>query len=212
MTRQLHCSLLHSAKINKHRTTSRLLCPLALSRRRPLMIDARSLLIASPSSNGMSMRNLIPAAAFAASLFLMHHATAGTLDISAGAAATVGVRWTQAAFLDVVGETREDAITWQPTATFGYIGSRSDRHDDLDRNVFIAGAGGRWVAWRHAFLGFEFGYASARTDALSSHEQFISSLGWQGGRAVVMLRHISNGDLFGGRNLGETMVLAGLSF
>ena len=158
------------------------------------------------------MRKLIPAAACAISLLAMHDATAGTVDISAGASATVGVRWAPAAFIDYVGDTHDDAITWQPTATLGVIGSRSDRHDDLDRNVFIAGAGGRWVWWRHAFLGFELGYASQRTDALSSHEQFISSIGWQGDRVVVMLRHISNGDLFGGRNLGETMVLAGLSF
>jgi hypothetical protein len=29
---------------------------------------------------------------------------------------------------------------------------------------------------------------------------------------VFLIRHISNGDLFGGRNLGETMLLAGLHF
>jgi hypothetical protein len=158
------------------------------------------------------MRTLIPAAVFAASLFLMHDATASAVDVTAGASTTVGLRWTPVAFLDYVGDTHDDAITWQPTATLGVIGSRSDRRDDLDHDVFIAGAGGRWVWWRHAFLGFELGYASQHTDALSSHAQFISSLGWQGDRFVVMLRHISNGDLFGGRNLGETMVLAGLSF
>jgi hypothetical protein len=38
----------------------------------------------------------------------------------------------------------------------------------------------------------------------------MTSAGWQHGHFVVMLRHISNAHLFGGKNLGETMMLAGL--
>ena len=47
---------------------------------------------------------------------------------------------------------------------------------------------------------------------MSSHEQFITSLGWRNERFVFLIRHISNGDQFGGGNLGETMLLAGLRF
>ncbi|HEX5954098.1 MAG TPA: lipid A 3-O-deacylase, partial [Rhodanobacteraceae bacterium] len=49
----------------------------------------------------------------------------------------------------------------------------------------------------------------ARTPTLSSGFEFMTSAGWQHGHFVVMLRHISNAHLFGGKNLGETMMLAG---
>jgi hypothetical protein len=145
---------------------------------------------------------------------LVNHAQAAEVDLTAGGSATVGVRWAPAAFLDVGTDSHEWAgLHWQPVATLGWIGSRNDTHDDLDRDVAIAGAGVRLVDWwGGAFVGLEAAYVDQRTDALSSHEQFISSLGWRGDRLVVMVRHISNGDFFGGRNLGETMVLVGVTF
>jgi hypothetical protein len=142
-------------------------------------------------------------------------AHAAEVDVTAGGSATVGMRWAPVAFLDVsTSQSYEWAgLHWQPIATVGWIGSRNDTRDDLDHDVGLAGAGVRLVDWwGGAFVGFEIGYASQRTDALSSHEQFISSLGWRGDRLMLMVRHISNGDLFGGRNLGETMLLAGVTF
>jgi len=53
---------------------------------------------------------------------------------------------------------------------------------------------------------------STRTDALSSRFEFIASAGWQHGHFIVMLRHISNAHLFGGKILGETMLLPGIRF
>jgi hypothetical protein len=157
------------------------------------------------------MRRLVLPVALA---FLANCAQAADVTLSAGASASVGVRWTQVVFLDAGTDTHEWAgLHWQPTAALGWIGSRSDRKDDLNHDVLIAGAGVRLVDWwGGAFLGFEGAYVDQRTDALSSHEQFISSLGWQGERFVFLIRHISNGDLFGGRNLGETMLLAGVRF
>jgi hypothetical protein len=151
---------------------------------------------------------------FALALSTITCAQAAEVDLVAGGSATVGVRWAPAAFVDIGADSREWAgLHWQPVATLGWIGSRDDRRDGLDHNVAIAGAGVRLVDWwGGAFVGIEGGYAGERTDALSSHEQFISSLGWRGERAIVMVRHISNADLFGGRNLGETMVLAGVVF
>jgi len=145
---------------------------------------------------------------------LFHHAQAAEVDLTAGASATVGVRWAPAAFLDIGTDSHEWAgLHWQPVATLGWIGSRDDWHDHLDHDVAIAGAGVRLVDWwGGAFVGIEAGYVDERTDALSSHEQFISSLGWRGDRLVVMVRHISNANLFGGGNLGETMVLVGVVF
>ena len=137
-------------------------------------------------------------------------ARANEFDVTAGASATVGVRWAPAVFLDAGTEPHGH---WQPVATLGAIGSRDDGNDHFDHDVVILGGGVRFVDWwGGAFLGFEAAYVNQRTDALSSHEQLISSLGWRGGRLLVMVRHISNGDLFGGRNLGETMVLAGVAF
>lgn len=138
---------------------------------------------------------------------------AADFALSAGAGATVGVRWTEVAFMDATGDTRSwRGLDWQPTATLGWIGRRDDRKDRLDHSVWIAGAGARLVFWRNAFLGVEIGATSHTTDAVSSHAEFIDSLGWQGDRFVLMLRHISNANLFGGRNLGETMLLAGVRF
>ena len=151
---------------------------------------------------------------FVVALFAIGSVHAAEVDLTAGASATVGVRWAPVAFLDVGTDSHEWAgLHWQPVATLGFIGSRDDWRDRLDRNVAIAGAGVRLVDWwGGAFVGLEAGYVDERTDALSSHEQFISSLGWRGERLVVMVRHISNADLFGGRNLGETMVLVGVVF
>ncbi|MET0230621.1 MAG: hypothetical protein ABW186_06795 [Rhodanobacteraceae bacterium] len=157
------------------------------------------------------LERLLPVAL---ALFTMSCARAAEFNLSAGASATVGVRWAPAAFLDIGTDSHEWAgLHWQPVATLGWIGSRDDARDHLDHDVALAGAGVRLVDWwGGAFVGIEAGYVDARTDALSSHEQFISSLGWRGERFVVMARHISNADLFGGRNLGETMVLVGVVF
>ena len=141
-------------------------------------------------------------------------ARASEIDLMAGGSATVGVRWAPAAFIDAGTDAREwIGMHWQPVATLGWIGSRNDGNDNLEHDVAIAGGGVRLVDWwGGAFIGLEAAYVNQRSDALSSHEQFISSLGWRGERLVLMVRHISNGNIFGGRNLGETMVLAGVTF
>jgi|GEM_PF-750040 len=169
----------------------------------------------SISRVGRDMRASIAASVLsAAALLFVPSANATDFNVTAGGAATVGVRWTDAVFFDASMDKLEWAGQhWQPTATMGHLGSRDDPGDHLDHSVWVAGAGVRWVDWwGGAFVGFEVGYVNQRTDALSSHEQFISSLGWQGERYIVMVRHISNADIFGGRNLGETMVLAGVRF
>lgn len=148
-------------------------------------------------------------------LLCMSQAQAAEFDLMAGGSATVGVRWAPAAFLDVGTSASHEwaGMHWQPVATVGWIGDRDDARDALDHDVAIAGAGVRLVDWwGGAFVGVEAGYVNQRTDALSSHEQFISSLGWRGERLVFMVRHISNANLFGGRNLGETMLLVGVRF
>ncbi len=120
---------------------------------------------------------------------------------------------TAAAFVEVAGERRTGGrFTWQPIGTLGFVRGR-DVRDDLDRDVVIAGIGARFVDWwRSAFFSVEVAHATRTTAAISSHGQFVTSLGWKGEHHVVAVRHISNADLGGGKNLGETMLLAGVAF
>ncbi len=77
----------------------------------------------------------------------------------------------------------------------------------------VAGTGVRMMtANHHWFLSEQLAVTSTRTDALSSRVEFMTSAGWQNGHFMVMLRHISNARLFGGKNLGETMLLAGVKW
>ena len=52
---------------------------------------------------------------------------------------------------------------------------------------------------------------SGRTQALSSAYEFVTSVGWQGRRFSVQIRHVSNAGLHN-PNRGETMALIGLGF
>lgn len=154
--------------------------------------------------------------AFAAMLvpaMAMTGASAAELAISAGGSSTASQLWAPAVYIDVAGERRPlGSIAWQPVASVGVIGGRDERAD-LDRTVAVGGVGVRLVDWwKRAFFSFQLGYANRETAALSSRGQFISSLGWQGDRTVWMLRHISNGNIYGGKNLGETMLLFGFRF
>jgi len=136
------------------------------------------------------------------------------LDVSFGRSITADHRWTDVAFLDLTAATHEDhGLQWQPDFTLGWVDGRHTRLYDLKRTVWVGAAGVRLVNWwRKAFFSFQVGGVSGRTDALNDTPQFVSSLGWQGRHWQLMLRHISNGKLSGGRNLGETMLLAGVRF
>ncbi len=112
--------------------------------------------------------------------------------------------------------------TWSPDVSLGWIHGR-----DLARfrgaryttrqDAWLLAAGARvqygdanhW--YRHLFLSFQPAFNSARTQALSSPYEFVSTLGWQGRRFSVQVRHISNGSLHE-PNRGETMALIGVGF
>lgn len=112
--------------------------------------------------------------------------------------------------------------SWSPVVSLGWIEGRdivrfrgSRYATQQDAWLLAAGAriqygeAGDW--YRHLFLGFQPAYNSARTQALSSPYEFVSTLGWQGRRFSVQLRHVSNGDLHD-PNRGETMALVGVRF
>ncbi len=142
-------------------------------------------------------------------------ARAADLGIVAGRSATTENRWTTSVFVNIGSDHVRDwrGFHVQPVATVGWIQARRTSREHLDHAVYVAGAGLRLVDWWHgAFASFQLGVAGGRTDALSSAGQFISSVGWRGPHWTVMIRHISNGDVFGGKNLGETMLMAGVRF
>ncbi|HEY0179097.1 MAG TPA: hypothetical protein VGC30_05635 [Dokdonella sp.] len=166
------------------------------------MLSARSFVFA----------RLLPAVLAAA--VLPDAAHAASVHVLAGPTTTSSFRWTAALFADVTGDTRDwGPLRWQPAASLGWIAPHHTHEESLDHDVVVGGAGFRLVDWwRGAFFGFEVAAAGGRTDALSSAVQFISTLGWQGDRYEFMVRHISDGSLFGGKNLGESMLLVGVRF
>lgn len=157
---------------------------------------------------------LLAAGLMMASSFVPTTARAADVDILAGRSVTSGSRWTNSAFVNVAFNTYEyKNLHIRPVATVGWVDGRSTHHDNLDHDVYVAGGGLRLENfWHGMFASFQVGVAGGRTDALSSAGQFISSVGWSGHHMTFMIRHISNGHIFHGRNLGETMAMVGVRF
>lgn len=111
---------------------------------------------------------------------------------------------------------------WSPDVSLGWIAGRdvpryrNNAITTRDQIWLLAGGmrlhygdPGDW--YQPLFLSFQPAVHSGRTQALSSAYEFVSSLGWQGRRLSVQIRHISNGGLHK-PNLGETMALVGVGF
>ncbi|MGN2243497.1 acyloxyacyl hydrolase [Frateuria sp. GZRR33] len=118
-----------------------------------------------------------------------------------------------------IGSSRLD---WSPDVSAGWIDSRDvrryrDAEFDTRSSVSLLAAGARFHygapdAWyRPLFFSFQLAGINHTTQALSSHYQFVSTLGWQGRHLSFHLRHVSNGGL-NGPNRGETMALVGVGF
>ncbi|HZX72268.1 MAG TPA: acyloxyacyl hydrolase [Rhodanobacter sp.] len=112
--------------------------------------------------------------------------------------------------------------SWSPDLSFGWINGRdvarfSDSRYTTRDDAWLLAAGARFQYgdandwYRHLFLSFQPALNSGRTQALSSPYEFVSTLGWQGRRFSVQIRHVSNGDLHN-PNRGETMALVGFGF
>jgi hypothetical protein len=142
-------------------------------------------------------------------------ANAAGFDLVAGPSVTSSERATAAVFASAWGETPQDG-RWhiEPIGSVGWLDGRSTHKDNLDHAVFLAAGGARIVTpGQHWFASEQLAATSTRTDALSSRFEFMTSVGWQDGHFVVLLRHVSDGRLIGGgKNLGETMLLAGVKF
>ena len=138
-------------------------------------------------------------------------AQAAEFDLSGGASATAGVRWAPALFAEVTAAPPDDGHAhFEPIGSVGAVGSRNTDHEDLDHSVFLVAGGLSYGREDGLFVGEQVAATSTRTDALSSRFEFMTSLGCRDGRWMLMLRHASNAHILGGgRNLGETMLLAG---
>ena len=141
-------------------------------------------------------------------------AQAADFDFTAGGSATAGLRWAPAAFASVTGTVADDGHAhFAPVGTMGWIGSRHVAGEDFDHEVFLAAGGVRYGRANGLFVSEQIAATRTRTDALSSRFEFMTSLGWQRGRFIALLRHVSNAHIIGGgRNLGETMALVGVRF
>ncbi|UGB38144.1 acyloxyacyl hydrolase [Frateuria soli] len=130
-----------------------------------------------------------------------------------------------AAFVEVtfaphtIGNSRLD---WSPEILAGWIDGRDvgryrGARFDAGPSVALLAGGARFHygapdAWyRPLFFSFQLAGINHTTQALSSHYQFVSTLGWQGEHLSFQLRHVSNGGL-NGPNRGETMALVGVGF
>jgi hypothetical protein len=113
-------------------------------------------------------------------------------------------------------------LDWSPDVSLGWIDGRGlDRYrkDEFETYdpVALLAAGARFRygapdAWyRPLFFSFQLAGANHTTQAVSSHYQFVSTVGWQGKHLSFQLRHVSNAGI-NGPNRGETMALVGVGF
>lgn len=151
----------------------------------------------------------------AALLVLPLGAQAAGFSVTAGPSVTSAERATAAVFGSIFGEQpADDHFHFEPIGTLGWIDAHHTRKENLHHEVFLAGGGLRVVLpGGHWFASEQLVATSRETDALSSRFEFMTSAGWQRGHFVVMLRHVSDGRIIGGgKNLGETMLLAGVKW
>lgn len=116
-----------------------------------------------------------------------------------------------------IGDTR---YAWSPEVSAGWIDGRdlTKHYSQTTRpSVALVAAGARLrtsdeSAWFHPlFFSFQLAGTNHATQALSSHYQFVSTLGLQFKHVSFGIRHISNGGLHD-PNSGETMALVGVGF
>ena len=138
--------------------------------------------------------------------------------LNGGPSETGHQHWTTALFAERIGAP----LRWQGLGVsgdfgLGFVRARGTPADRLNHSVWIGFGGVRASlpdtgVWRHVFLGFGVGLTHGKTNALSSTGEFVDTLGWQDGHWDAMIRHISNGHLSTGPNVGETMLLVGVRF
>ncbi len=171
----------------------------------------------------MSLRPLIRSALALALVTAALPATAARFELQAGRSYS-NSHGANTAFVEAVfapqplGQTR---FTWAPDVSLGWIDGRhvasdDSRYTNRDSVALLAagarfhfGEAGDW--YQPLFFSEQLAVTNHTTHALSSHYQFVSTLGWQAKHFSVALRHVSNGGLHR-PNTGETMALVGVAF
>ncbi|RCS28712.1 lipid A 3-O-deacylase [Rhodanobacter denitrificans] len=170
----------------------------------------------------MSLRHLIRSTIILALATAALPAAATRFEVQAGRS-YMDSHGTNAAFVEAVfapqplGQTR---FTWSPDVSLGWIDGRhvatDSRYTTRDSVALLAagarfhlGGTGDW--YQPLFFSEQLAATNHVTYALSSHYQFVSTLGWQAKHFSVAIRHVSNGSLHR-PNAGETMALVGVAF
>lgn len=152
-------------------------------------------------------------------------ATAARLELQAGRS-YVDSHAAHVGFVETVFAPRplaDTRFTWSPDISIGRIDGRhlpvnpDGRFHHYSRRQWVdlvaAGArfhlGTRGTWYEPLFFSEQLAATDNVSRSLSSHYQFVSTLGWQARYFTVALRHISNGGLHR-PNTGETMALIGI--
>ncbi|MDE1894880.1 MAG: acyloxyacyl hydrolase [Pseudomonadota bacterium] len=166
-------------------------------------------------------RRILALALFAAAL----PATAARLELQVGSSYAES-HDTDVGFVEAAFAPRPLARTgfsWSPDVSAGWIDGRDLRPDGSrfaryrpQQAVGLVAAGARFHLADPAgrlqplFFSEQLAATDRVSRALSSHYQFVSTLGWQARHFTFALRHISNGGLHR-PNTGETMAVVGLA-
>lgn len=141
-------------------------------------------------------------------------ARSADIALLGGRSVTSHGRPTHVVAAEWLGKRRQwKGIAVQPDIGLTYVSARHHQQSrDFSRGAAVAAVGVRFPELpHHLIFSFQLGTAAPETPALSSTQQFVSSLGWSGHGIVVLVRHISNGSTRQ-PNLGETMLLVGADF
>lgn len=140
-------------------------------------------------------------------------ARSANIELLGGRSVTSHGRSTPIVAAEWLGKSRQwKGIAFQPDIGLTYVFARHHQDGDFSRGTAVAAVGVRFPELpHHLFFSLQLGAAGPETPALSSAQQFVSSLGWSDHGIVVLVRHISNGSTRE-PNLGETMLLVGANF
>jgi hypothetical protein len=114
------------------------------------------------------------------------------------------------------------AFTWALDVTAGWISGRDYPREHYQGyttsdDIWLIAGGARFHygdadAWyRPLFFSLQPTLHAGQTVALSGNYEFTLTLGWQARHWMLGVRHSSNADLHG-PNLGETMLVGGITF
>lgn len=172
----------------------------------------------------MSFRSLSRSAIVLTLMAASLPAAAARFEVQAGRS-YMDSHGANAAFVEAVFTPRQlghTRFTWSPDVSLGWIDGRhragyDDSRYGVRSPVALAAGGvrlhlGEPGAWyQPLYFSEQVAATNHTTHALSSHYQFVSTLGWQAKHFSVAIRHISNGGLHR-PNTGETMALVGFAF